>query len=101
MGVEDMVQKAKNLVEDAVTGATSKAGEVSPKLTGALAGTKESMHDAGTTLKGTGEGIVDRIKGAVTDEHVQRAAETIKSVTPDGVDRIVDRASEAIKRVNN
>lgn len=102
---EDKVAAARPNVEAGVFNAKSKAkveGEVFADQTrGAAAVAAEKAQDVAEA----GEGWFDRAKAkvsdAVSDSALDSVAEKIKGVTPDGIDRVVDRAADAAKRLND
>jgi len=56
---------------------------------------------AGTPGKPSGlDGLIRKAKGLATDENLDKAAEAVKKVTPDSVDRHVDSAAEQAKKHN-
>jgi len=108
--VGDVVDGAEDKVDGphvaaGVFNAKSKAkveGEVlADKAQGAAAVAADKVHDAAEA----GEGWFDRAKAkvsdAVSDSALDRAADAIKGVTPDGIDRVVDKAADAAKRLND
>ena len=46
-------------------------------------------------------GLFDKAKEALTDERIDQAAEAIKSVAPDSVDRHVDSLADKAKQAND
>jgi len=104
-GAEDQAEVVGPHVRADAFNAQSKAkveGEVlADKTRGAAAVAADKMHDAAEV----GEGWLDKAKAkvgeVVTDAHLDNVAEKIKGVTPDPVDRVVDRAAEAAKRLND
>jgi hypothetical protein len=45
-------------------------------------------------------GLVEKAKGAATDERIDQASEHLRKVTPDNIDRHVDTAAEHAKKYN-
>jgi hypothetical protein len=90
MGLDDLVNKAKDL------------------LGGAEAKTQEAAADptAGNTEAAAGEAggassMIDKAKGMLSDERIDQIAGQIKDKTPDNVDSIIDTVAAKGKEFNN
>jgi hypothetical protein len=79
MGLDDLVNKAKDML-----------GQGGDKAGAAADG-------AGSTASG----MVDKIKEVATDERIDQVAGVIKDKTPDNVDSVVDTVAEKAKDLNN
>ena len=90
MGLDDLVNKAKDLLgqgEDKAQDAADNA---------AAGNTEAAAADANQSA-----GLIDKAKELLTDERIDQVAEAIKSKTPDNVDAIVDQVAAKGKEFNN
>ena len=74
MGLDDLVNKAKDML--------GTAGD-------------------GTTAGGGAAGLIDKAKEVLTDERIDQVAGAIKDKTPDNVDAMVDKVAEKGKQLND
>jgi len=90
MGLDDLVNKAKDLLGQGEDKAQSAADNAAAGNTGAAAA------DASQSA-----GLIDKAKDLLTDERIDQVAGAIKSKTPDNIDAIVDQAAAKGKEFNN
>jgi len=84
MGLDDLVNKAKDLL--------GQGEEKAQDATGA----------AGAQAAGGGaSGLVDKAKELLTDERIDQVAGAIKGKTPDNIDAVVDQVAEKAKQFND
>ncbi len=79
MGLDDLVNRAKDLLGQG----GDKAGS------------------AADGAAGTASGMTDKIKEVATDERIDQVAGVIKDKTPDNVDSMVDTVADKAKEFNN
>ena len=90
MGLDDLVNKAKDLLG----GAEAKTQEAAAD---AQAGNTEAAADA----SGEASSLIDKAKELLTDERIDQVAGAIKDKTPDNVDSVVDTIASKGKEFNN
>ena len=88
MGLDDLVNQAKDLLGQGEKKAQNAAGETAAG--GSPAG------DAGAAA-----GLIDKAKELLTDERIDQVAGAIKGRTPDNIDTVVDQVAEKAKNFNN
>lgn len=79
MGLDDLVNKAKDLI-----------GQGGDKAASAADG-------AGNSASST----TDKVKEMATDERIDQAAAFLKDKTPDNIDAMIDQVAEKAKDANN
>lgn len=90
MGLDDLVNKAK----DMLGGASAKADSAARN---AAAGNDAT---AATDAKESGS-LIDKAKEVLTDDRIDSAAGAIKDKTPDNIDAMVDKAATKAKEMND
>ncbi len=90
MGLDDLVNKAKDLL-----------GQGEEKAQDAAAEAKAGNTEAAAADASTASGLIDKAKELLTDERIDQVAGAIKGKTPDNVDTIVDQIAEKGKQFNN
>ncbi len=78
MGLDDLVNKAKDVL-----------GQGGDKTASAAGGAGSSAS-----------GMIDKVKEMATDERIDQVAGAIKDKTPDNIDKIVDQVAEKGKQLN-
>ena len=90
MGLDDLVNKAKDLMGQGADKAQDAADEAKAGNTdAAAANAKESTN------------LIDKAKELLTDERIDQVAGAIKDKTPDNIDSIVDTVASKGKEFNN
>ena len=89
MGLDDVVNKAKDLLGQGEAKAQEAASEAAAGNTGAAAADSSSAS-----------GLINKAKEVLTDERIDQVAGAIKDKTPDNVDTIVDQVAEKGKEFN-
>ncbi|HEY5878984.1 MAG TPA: hypothetical protein VIU11_08740 [Nakamurella sp.] len=89
MGLDDLVNKAKDLLGQGEEKAQDAAGAA------AAGDTKAAAADAGAAA-----GLIDKAKELLTDERIDQVAGAIKGKTPDNIDTVVDQVAEKAKQFN-
>ena len=79
MGLDDLVNKAKDMLGSGTAGTTA----------------------AGGSAAGGAAGLIDKAKEVLTDERIDQVAGAIKDKTPDNIDAMVDKVAEKGKQFNN
>jgi len=90
MGLDDLVNKAKDLLG----GAEEKAEQASASAAAgdtAAAGAQAAESSS----------LIDKAKELLTDERIDQAAGAIKGITPDNIDTVVDNVATKAKDFNN
>ena len=90
MGLDDLVNKAKDLLGGAGAKTQEAAADAQAGSTEAAAGASEQAS-----------GLIDQAKGLLTDERIDQVAGAIKDKTPDQVDSVVETIAEKGKEFNN
>jgi hypothetical protein len=90
MGLDDLVNQAKDLLGQGEKKAQDAAGE-------AAAGD----HQAAATDAGAAAGLIDKAKELLTDERIDQVAGAIKGRTPENIDTVVDQVAEKAKQFND
>lgn len=93
MGLDDLVNKAKDLLG----GAEAKTQEAAADAT--AGNTEAAAGEAGEA--GEASSMIDKAKGMLSDERIDQIAGQIKDKTPDNVDSIVDTVAAKGKEFNN
>lgn len=81
MGLDDLVNKAKDMLGNSAGGTTAAGGSA--------------------TGGGGAAGLIDKAKEVLTDERIDQVAGAIKDKTPDNIDAMVDKVAEKGKQFNN
>ena len=89
MGLDDLVNKAKDLLGGAEAKTQEAAADAQAGNTEAAAGASEEASS-----------LIDKAKELLTDERIDQVAGIIKDKTPDNIDKIVDQAAEKGKQFN-
>jgi len=79
MGLDDLVNKAKDMLGSGTAGTAA----------------------AGGSAAGGAAGLIDKAKEVLTDERIDQVAGAIKDKTPDNIDAMVDKVAEKGKQFNN
>jgi hypothetical protein len=90
MGLDDLVNQAKDLLGQSEQKAQAAAGE-------AAAGNPEGA----AAQAGAAAGLVEKAKELLTDERIDSVAGAIKDRTPENVDTVVDQVSDKAKQFND
>ena len=90
MGLDDLVNKAKDLLGGAGAKTQEASADAQAGSTEAAAGASEQASN-----------LVDQAKALLTDERIDQVAGAIKEKTPDQVDSAVDTIAEKGKEFNN
>ena len=90
MGLDDLVNKAKDLLGQGEAKAQDAAGEA------AAGNTEAAAADAGAA-----SGLIGKAKEMLTDDKIDSIAGAIKDKTPDNIDKIVDQVAEKGKQFND
>ena len=90
MGLDDLVNKAKDLLGGAGEKTQEAAADAQAGSTEAAAGASEDAS-----------GPIDKAKGLLTDERIDQVAGAIKDKTPNQVDSVVDTIADKGKEFNN
>ncbi len=90
MGLDDLVNKAKDLLG----GAEDKADQAA-----ASAAAGDSQAAAAQARESSS--LIDKAKSMLTDERIDQVAGAIKDKTPDNIDSMVDNAATKAKDWNN
>lgn len=79
MGLDDLVNKAKDMLGSGASGTAAAGGSAS----------------------GGAAGLIDKAKEVLTDERIDQVAGAIKDKTPDNIDAMVDKVAEKGKQLND
>jgi hypothetical protein len=90
MGLDDLVNKAKDLMGQGADKAEDAKNE-------AAAGNTE----AAASSAAESSSLIDKAKELLTDERIDQVAGAIKGKTPDNIDSIVDQVATKGKEFNN
>ncbi|MET0863112.1 MAG: hypothetical protein ABWZ98_02145 [Nakamurella sp.] len=90
MGLDDLVNKAKDLM-----------GQGADKADQAAAEAKAGNTEAAAADAAESSSLIDKAKELLTDERIDQVAGAIKSKTPDNIDSIVDQVAAKGKEFNN
>lgn len=90
MGLDDLVNKAKDLLGQGEDKAKSAADNA------AAGNTEAAAADANQSAS-----LIDKAKEMLTDERIDQVAGAIKDKTPDNIDKIVDQVATKGKEFNN
>jgi len=90
MGLDDLVNKAKDLM-----------GQGADKAEDAKAEAQAGNTEAAASSAAESSSLIDKAKELLTDERIDQVAGAIKSKTPDNVDSIVDTVAAKGKEFNN
>ncbi|MET0966916.1 MAG: hypothetical protein ABWZ02_10985 [Nakamurella sp.] len=90
MGLDDLVNKAKDLM-----------GQGAEKAEDAKAEAQAGNTDAAAASAAESSSLIDKAKELLTDERIDQVAGAIKSKTPDNIDSIVDQVATKGKEFNN
>ena len=89
MGIDDLINKAKDLM-----------GQGEEKADQAAASAQAGDTAAAATQATQSAGLIDKAKSLLTDERIDSVAEQIKAKTPDNIDKIVDDVAGKAKTFN-
>ena len=90
MGLDDLVNQAKNLLGQSEDKAQNAADAA------AAGDNKAAAADAGAAA-----GLIDKAKELLTDQRIDQVAGAIKGKTPDNIDTVVDQVAEKAKQFND
>ncbi len=90
MGLDDLVNQAKNLL-----------GQSEDKAQNAADAAAAGDHQAAAADAGAAAGLIDKAKELLTDERIDQVAGAIKGKTPDNIDTVVDQVAEKAKQFND
>ena len=90
MGIDDLINKAKDLL-----------GQGEEKADQAAASAQAGDTAAATTEAKESANLIDKAKSLLTDERIDSVAESIKAKTPDNIDTIVDNVAGKAKSMND
>ncbi len=90
MGLDDLVNKAKDLLGGAEAKTQEATSDAQAVNTEAAAGASEEAS-----------GLTDKAKGLLSDDKIDQIAGAIKDKTPDQVDSIVDTVAAKGKELND
>jgi len=90
MGLDDLVNKAKDMLGQGEVKAQDAANEAAAGNTEAAAA---SANESAS--------LIDKAKAMLTDERIDQVAGAIKGKTPDNIDAIVDQVADKGKQFNN
>ncbi len=89
MGIDDLINKAKDLL-----------GQGEEKADQAAASAQAGDTAAAAEQATQSSGLIDKAKSLLTDERINSVADTIKAKTPDNIDKIVDDVAGKAKTMN-
>ena len=90
MGLDDLVNQAKDLLGQGEKKAQDAAGDA------AAGDNQAAAADAGAAA-----GLIDKAKELLTDERIDQVAGLIKGKSPDNIDTVVDQVAEKAKQFND
>jgi hypothetical protein len=90
MGLDDLVNQAKDLLGQGEQKAQAATGEA------AAGDNQAAAADAGAAA-----GLIDKAKEMLTDERIDQIAGAVKGRTPDNVDTMVDQVADKAKQYND
>ncbi|MEP6561464.1 MAG: hypothetical protein ABJD68_10390 [Nakamurella sp.] len=89
MGLDDLVNKAKDLM-----------GQGSDKAQDAANQAQAGDTNAAAASAAESSSLIDKAKELLTDERIDQVANVIKDKTPDNIDSIVDQVATKGKEFN-
>ncbi|HEY5115699.1 MAG TPA: hypothetical protein VIJ00_09270 [Nakamurella sp.] len=90
MGLDDLVNKAKDLL-----------GQGEAKAQDAADNADAGNTEAAAADANSASGLIDKAKEVLTDERIDQVAGAVQDKTPDNIDSIVDQVAEKGKEFNN
>ncbi len=89
MGIDDLINKAKDLL-----------GQGEDKADQAAASAQAGDTAAAASQATESASLIDKAKGLLTDERIDSVADSIKAKTPDNIDKVVDNVADKAKTMN-
>jgi len=87
MGLDDLVNKAKDLL-----------GQGEAKAQDAADNADAGNTEAAAADANSASGLIDKAKEVLTDERIDQVAGAVQDKTPDNIDSIVDQVAETLHR---